>query len=602
MRISQIYSNRPKVFPPIPFNTGLRSHGLNVIMGEVRRPQDASKDSHNLGKTTLIDLIDFLLLKKVSEGTHFLVDESEVFSGFQFFLEIVLNSESFVTVRRGVDDPSRVFLARHKSGNQNLVKLDELKWDHMNVPIDRARKLLDSYLDLKVVAPWTYRKGVTYFLRTQRDYADCFQIAKFSRGTDSQWKPYLAHVFGFDAQHVSEKYELEKILDEKRAEIERKKSEVQISDEDYTKFRSRIESRRADLLHVEEQLDRFSFAQEESRIGLEVVREVEQEVAEVNNQIYNTEYDVAKLESSLATKVKFNLKDIERVFSESEVYLGDQLTRSYDELLTFNRSLSRDRKRSIRLRLQSLGERLEELRIEATRLDQKRESLLKVLRDAETFRKYKVLQKAYADQKSEMKYMETQLQKLSVIIGLRREEQSLSSRLTEVIAALEDYTKDGNPVFDKIARKFHELAKRVLGLTGLFFIRQNASGNLEFKIQTERADSSGEVTGQSKGTSYRKLLCALFDLSVLSEYQNQDFYHFVYHDGILEGLDDRKRLKLIDVIREHAVPGGIQYILTVIDADLPRVNNEQLKFAEDEIVLHLHDDGEQGRLFKMREF
>jgi uncharacterized protein YydD (DUF2326 family) len=36
---------------------------------------------------------------------------------------------------------------------------------------------------------------------------------------------------------------------------------------------------------------------------------------------------------------------------------------------------------------------------------------------------------------------------------------------------------------------------------------------------------------KDKGHSYHRLLCALFDLSVLKALETQPFYHFVYHDG-----------------------------------------------------------------------
>jgi uncharacterized protein YydD (DUF2326 family) len=112
------------------------------------------------------------------------------------------------------------------------------------------------------------------------------------------------------------------------------------------------------------------------------------------------------------------------------------------------------------------------------------------------------------------------------------------------------------------------------------------------------------VTSQSEGTSYKKLLCVLVDLSILKVYAKDDFFHFVYHDGVFEGLDNRKRLALLEVIREYTQDLGIQYILSVIEADLPRdlLNDNKINFSDDEIVVKLHDKGNSGRLFKIPEF
>jgi uncharacterized protein YydD (DUF2326 family) len=98
-------------------------------------------------------------------------------------------------------------------------------------------------------------------------------------------------------------------------------------------------------------------------------------------------------------------------------------------------------------------------------------------------------------------------------------------------------------------------------------------------------------------------LCALFDIAILRTYADQAFYHFVYHDGIFEGLDTRKRRMLLDVVRETATKYKVQYILSVIDADLPRdEDDKKIPFPDDEIVVELNDGGTNGRLFKMKEF
>jgi uncharacterized protein YydD (DUF2326 family) len=74
-------------------------------------------------------------------------------------------------------------------------------------------------------------------------------------------------------------------------------------------------------------------------------------------------------------------------------------------------------------------------------------------------------------------------------------------------------------------------------------------------------------------------------------------------DGVFEGLDDRKKMTLLEVIREQIASKKTQYILTLIDSDMPRDSEgNKISFGDDEIVLRLHDEGNAGRLFKMAEF
>jgi uncharacterized protein YydD (DUF2326 family) len=134
-----------------------------------------------------------------------------------------------------------------------------------------------------------------------------------------------------------------------------------------------------------------------------------------------------------------------------------------------------------------------------------------------------------------------------------------------------------------------------------FFV--NSNNNLDYEISLGLAGQKGISSSQGDGTSYKKLVCTLFDLSLLKVYEDMPFFHFVYHDGMLEALDDRKKLAFLELVREQISNQKTQYIMTVIASDLPRNENGRVvKFAEDGIVVRLHDGGLEGRLFKMAEF
>ena len=71
MKITKLYSNFPEEFAPILFNAGLHSTSvdsdlLNVILAEFTDPDNFNKTSHNLGKSTLVQILDFVLLKEIN--------------------------------------------------------------------------------------------------------------------------------------------------------------------------------------------------------------------------------------------------------------------------------------------------------------------------------------------------------------------------------------------------------------------------------------------------------------------------------------------------------------------------------------------------------
>jgi uncharacterized protein YydD (DUF2326 family) len=88
-------------------------------------------------------------------------------------------------------------------------------------------------------------------------------------------------------------------------------------------------------------------------------------------------------------------------------------------------------------------------------------------------------------------------------------------------------------------------------------------------------------------------------MAVLRAHMEKKAPRFVYHDGVFESLDDRKKVNLLAVMREYA-SFGLQFVITLIDSELPsRAEGYEQMFADEEIVLRLHDEGPEGRLFKM---
>ncbi len=186
---------------------------------------------------------------------------------------------------------------------------------------------------------------------------------------------------------------------------------------------------------------------------------------------------------------------------------------------------------------------------------------------------------------------------------MTRELRNLEIKRKQLVDEITNDVERDNPIKKKIALEFHALVRRVLDLTGSFYATMNRSGNVDFMVETKLSAKSAEVSSQSEGTTYKKLLCALFDIALLTTYAAVPFYHFVYHDGIFEGLDPRKRCVLLELLRETATKHRIQYMLSTIDSDLPRDENDRkIEFPQDEVVLELSDQGTKGRLFRMAEF
>lgn len=602
MKLIRLYSNRPSVFAPIQFN-GVSNADLSVVFARITRPKDSSRDSHNLGKTTLISLIDFMLLKEVSESNSFLIKHLDRFVDFTFYIELLTPDNSFVSVKRSVEAATRISLKRSDKDIPDLTLAGEDDWDHYEVALDTARDILDSYLNLSVITPWGYRKGVSYFLRTQADYQDYFQISKFQKGQDSQWKPYLAHLLKLNSDNIERKYALDGEIEGLERKKQERQAEVQIEEDDSSRFEALLAVKKSELTTLSDQLDAFDFSEEESRVNKEVVDQVERRIATLNDQLYKHTYDITQMQESLAQRVEFRLDAVKKIYEETATYLPAEMLRDYAELVTFNKKLTHERNVLLRQQVKTLEAEAVEMRSELESLNNKRMEYLRILHNADTFKKFKALQKILSEQQALVTYMEGQIERLGRVRDIARQIRKLELERQEVINQITTDVESPGSTSKQISVEFHNLVRRVLDLDGQFYVTLNKSSNLEFKIDTKLPTKNAPVSSQSEGTSYKKLLCALFDLALLIVMAEQPFYHFVYHDGILEGLDTRKRKVLLDLLREVATKYKIQYIMSAIDSDLPRdEKDKRIEFPSKEIVLPLSDQGTKGRLFRMDEF
>ena len=329
---------------------------------------------------------------------------------------------------------------------------------------------------------------------------------------------------------------------------------------------------------------------------------VEARITVVGDELYDLDVDIAQLERSIKSGIKFDLKRIRQIYTESAVALPDAIVRSYEELIQFNQKLTRERNRALRTRIEELKAQRDILIEEHRKQGEERQRLMAIVQQADVFRKYKALQSEQSQRRANISFLEAQLARVVVVADIERKLRDLRGRKDAATSSIEKSLERGSPVNAAVTRYFNRFVKMILGINGEFIVSGNANGNIEFEIRTK--DVAGSDTSQDQGHSYHRLLCALFDLAVLRALDNTSFYHFVYHDGIFEGLDNRVKLRLLILIREIIGEGRIQYILSTIDADLPRnlETQEQIAFAPDEIVLTLSDQGDSGRLFKMPPF
>jgi uncharacterized protein YydD (DUF2326 family) len=314
MKLVTLYSNKEKIFPTIKF-----LEGFNVVFAKVEDPNVREQDVHNLGKSFLIEVIDFCLLATIKKNDPFKA-HANLFKGFIFYLELETDSGEYVTIRRAVTGRRVIGIQVETERGKILRDLPHSEWDHPSLGQRKAKEILNDLLGLEVIEPYPYRKGLGYFLRSQEDYTEEFRLtSKFRVGKHRDWKPFVALMLGFDHDLLMEKYDLDDQIKELTDYYQRLEKEAGTRSERYDEIKGRIQILENKRDELKEKIDNFSFKELEKEISEDVVLRIEQQIASLNQERYTIDYELQEIERSLRSEYAFDIEQINQVFQETEV-------------------------------------------------------------------------------------------------------------------------------------------------------------------------------------------------------------------------------------------------------------------------------------------
>lgn len=595
MKPSKLYSNRPAAFTAVEFEPE-----LNVVLAEIRLPENRDRDTHNLGKTTLGRLIDFGFLAG-RDPKFFLFKHLDRFEDFVFFLEIELLDGGYVTVRRSVAEATKIAFKKHVARHQDFSTLPDIEWDHVDVPFERAKDLLDSLLDWRALNPWHYRKGLGYFLRSQADFGDVFQLRKFAN-SHADWKPFLAHILGFDADLITQHYAKEDELKEKELKVGTIRQELGGEIEDAGKVDGLLLLKRQEVDKKQALLDAFDFRNEDKVETKQLVDQVDERIAALNQRRYSLTQNRKKVITSLEEdQILFNPEDASALFREAGVLFDGQIKRDFQQLIAFNKAITDERRGYLAEERAEIEAELKTVNADLNTLGKKRSEMLAFLSSTDSFSKYKRLSTELITLRADIEGLERQREFVHRLQQLRTDIRTLGEEKTRLQSAIEldveAKNADDQSLFSRIRLFFNEIVEDVIDQKALLSVVVNQLGHLDFRA--ELLDDAGIATSADRGFSYKKLLCIAFDLALLRAHLDEAFPRFAFHDGVFESLDDRKKENLLAVIRRYTEL-GLQSIISLIDSDLPPRDDDDPVFTPAEIVVRLHDEGDNGRLFKMK--
>ena len=352
---------------------------------------------------------------------------------------------------------------------------------------------------------------------------------------------------------------------------------------------------------IEKDIDAFNFYEQDKNLIEKGVDDIENRISELNTISYNLNYEIDKLETSKKENFAFNMKKVKKVFKEAKMFFPDNLKNNYKDLLSFNKELTKERNKYIKEVLIDKKNKLKIISNELYELNKKKEDLLGFLQDTDTFNKFKVYQRNLSKIQGEIISLQERIKVIDTIIQKEKELESFNRDIEKSIEILKELQQntDKNTRYNDIRSKFSQYFEEVMNEDAYISWSLNTNNNVDFtppKIKTK--DSSSIDTAKDEGKTYRKLLCIMFDLAILTTYNAESYFRFVYHDDVLSQQDNGIKRRLLELIRNLSLQYDFQYILSVIKSDLPTDENDSpILFDENEIILKLNDKDETGTLF-----
>lgn len=581
MKLSKLYSDNKAIFSDVRFNSG-----LNIVLASVEKRGDKSKDSHNLGKTSLGKLIDYCLLKEV-KNDFFLYQNPNYFKDLSFFLEIE-NNGNYITIKRSVVDRNHVSILCHSEGNKDLsVNKD---WTHWNVSIKKAKEILNAYLNWGTSKDFSYRNHISYFLRTQDEYKAVFKLN--TNQSDKYWKPVVAELLGFNADQVKQFYSNEEAIKQNKEDIKALKK--------YLPNTGIIHSIEKELEKLKNSYDQKSlsflnFSLSKAQKLDEISSQIDREISDRCELLYRLKAHLDKINFQLNQKIEiFDLEATKALFEEVNIFFPEQLKQNYEALISFNHEITQERQYYLLQTRNKISKDIDEINSELLQLEKERDGALNFLNNTDTKQTFTYLLQDMQRLSELIANKEQLLKQKDLLESILNKNFSINKQQNTIIENLEHFVSEPDGIYLLIRQTFREVIKKVLNSKAEIAVSLNSSNHLDFKTYFVKND--GSISKASEGHSYQKILCVAFDLALLRSRLSEPYSRFVFHDGVLESLDIRKKENLIDLYRDFS-NDGLQIILTAIASDIPSGESDISKtFNEKEIILNLT---EKKRLFNV---
>ena len=569
--IHRITANKSS-FRPVEFTPG-----LNVVLAD-RTEESTQKDTRNgLGKSTLIDIIDFCLGANVRKGQGLSI---EPLQDWEFTLEITLAGDP-VKVTRAINSPSHLDIEGlwdswvEQADSVNLFKKSRLRLDLWRTLLGATLFGLRSGYDTKHKP--SFRSLISYFIRRGTvAYIDPFSHTPHQPTWDRQL--HIAFLLGMNWENASKWQELkdqEKGIDAINDAIKSGAMEG---------ARGSVGELEAECVQLESQLKRESDALEGFKVHpqYETIQNEADRITEtihnLTNQNIVDQRRLSRYKESVEAETPPPNIAIDNIYEESGVIFPDLVRHTLTEAKEFHSKIIENRRAFLETEIRRIERKFRLQNDEIRRLTDERAGLLRILETHGALQELAKLQERIIEIRGYLEQKRTWLEEIKDRTSRKRNINIAKAELTKIAEQDHEERRD---LWSVPLRLFNDNSQALYEAPGRLVINIDDTG---FKYDVE-IDKSG-----SEGIEKMKIFC--FDLMLLQIMSKQNNrLNFLIHDsGLYDGVDSRQRALALERASKVSSANNAQYICTLNSDMVPQDDFSEGFNFDEHVRLTLTDE------------
>jgi len=561
--------------------------GLNIVLADKSEGATDRQSRNGAGKSSLIELVHFLLGAEVRPDSVFrsakLIDSS-----FDIGMDV---RGAQVTAGRSGKRPSRIFV------EGNFEAWPKAPTERIDGTAEYSNEVWKDNLG----ALWfglpsgseegypSFRSLISYFVRRQGSGGF---IQPIQHSTQQQtWDQQIAvsYLLGLDwnlPQRFRELNAKEKVTKELRKAA--KSGELGQYFGRAADLRTRLTVVEAHANRLRGQLNSFEVVPE--------YKELEREANELTLSIDTRNTDnvldgdlIRQLRGSLEQEITPGIGDVTDLYAEVGVVMPELVRKRFDEVEQFHRTILENRRSHLASEIAAAEARIAERDRLSREQDRRRQQVMGVLRSGGALEHYTSLREELGRLEAEVESVRQRLQTAETIESTKTE---IDIERAQLLKALRDDIHERADVVREAILTFEQLSESLYERAGSLTIADSASGpTFDVHIDGQR----------SKGITNMQIFC--FDMMLMEICQKQGRGPgFLIHDShLFDGVDERQVAKALQLGAERAEASGFQYIVTMNSDALPKDGfRGKFKIRDHVLDTVLTDATETGGLFGLR--